>query len=50
MSKGGQRGEVETERDFVWGDGCRMHYAEDVLLSCILKTFIVVIINDTPIN
>lgn len=38
------------ERDIAWGDGHRMWYADDVLLSCTLETCIIVGANVTQIN
>ena len=38
------------ERDFAWGDGCMMQYADDVLFSCTLEIYMVLQTNVTPIN
>lgn len=35
---GGQRAEIGTERDFTWGHGCIMQYADEVSSSCTLET------------
>ena len=34
-------GGMGTERDFVWGNGHMMQCADDVLLSCTLKTCLI---------
>ena len=39
-----------TERDFAWGAGCTVPCADDVLLSGMLETCMVLQINATPIN
>ena len=38
------------EKDFAWSNGCMMKCADDVLLSCILETCMVLWTNVTPVN
>ena len=38
LGGGGQKGETETERHFVWGEGCTIQCADGVVLSCTLET------------
>ena len=38
------------ETDFTVSDGCTMHCADDVLLSCTLETCMVLLPNVTPKN
>ena len=44
VGRGGQKRvglcEMGMERDFAWGNGCTMQWADDVLLSCTLETCI----------
>ena len=48
---GGQRGDGKgTEGCFAWGDEQTMQCAGDVLLSCTLKTCMVLQTDVTPIN
>ena len=47
MGKGGQ---METERDFAWGERHIILCADDVLLSCTLETCMVLLTNVAPIN
>lgn len=41
---------MAMERDFVWGDRCTMQCADDVLLSFIPETCMVLQTSLTPIN
>ena len=46
----GKGGWVETERDFVLGDGHTMQGADDIVLGCTLEACMVWGTNVTPIN
>lgn len=43
-------GKMGTKGDFAWGDGYTMKCADNVLLSCTLKTCFVLQTNVMPIN
>lgn len=40
---------INEDRDFTLGDGCTKQHVHDALLSYILETYIILLINVTPI-
>ena len=50
VNAGGQRGDMGTERDFAWGNGCMTQREDDVLLSGTLETCMVLLTSVTPIH